>query len=65
MDDLFCEGLAAKMGLEGCEEITQSTAKMQAVASKYNKYMNDARRANAIETGPIEPPEDDLIQCRA
>lgn len=64
-DDMFCEGLAARMAMEVCEELTQSTAKVQATASQYTKFMNDARRANAIETGAIEPPEDDFIMCRS
>lgn len=64
MDDMFCEGLAARMALETCEELTQSTGKKQAVASEYNKFINIAKKTNAIETGPIEPPEDDFLQCR-
>lgn len=65
MDDLFCEGLAARMGLEGCEEITQSTAKRQACASEYEKWMGLAKKTNSIEIGAIEPPEDDFLTCRA
>jgi hypothetical protein len=65
MDDMFCEGLAARMGLEGCEEITQSTSKKQACASEYEKFMGMARRANSIEIGAIEPPEDEYLSVRA
>ena len=65
MDDMFCEGLAARMALETCEEITQSTGKKTAVASEYVKFINAAKTANGIEIGAIEPPLDDYIQARA
>lgn len=64
MDDLFCEGLGARMGLETCEIITNSTAKQQTCNNAYTKFMGEARTVNAIETGPVEPPEDDYITCR-
>lgn len=64
MDDLFCEGMAARMGLECCEELTQSTGKKQAVASEYVKFISSARLTNAIEIGAIEPAEDDYITTR-
>jgi hypothetical protein len=64
MDDMFCEGLGARIGLEVCEALTLSTAKMQAIASKYQKYMGEARTQNAILIGAIEPPLDDWIACR-
>jgi hypothetical protein len=64
MDDMFCEGLAARMAYEMCEAITQSTAKQAALGAAYNKFMGEARMVNAVELGPIEPPEDDFITCR-
>lgn len=64
MDAMFCEGLAARIGLEVCEPLTQSTAKKQAIASEYNKFMTEARIINGIETGPTEPPVDDWVACR-
>lgn len=64
MDDMFCEGLGARIGLEVCEPLTQSTAKKQAVASEYQKFMTEARLVNGIETGPTEPPLDDWLQVR-
>lgn len=64
MDDMFCEGLGARIGLEVCERLTQSTAKMAAIASAYKTFMGDARTVNGIETGPVEPPVDDYISCR-
>ena len=64
MDDMFCEGLAARIGVETCETITNSTAKQSTCNSAYLKFMGEARTVNAIETGPVEPPEDSYITCR-
>lgn len=64
MDDMFCEGLAARMAFEECEALTQSTDKQSAIAKSYSKFMAEARTVNAIETGSDEPPEDDFIACR-
>lgn len=64
MDALFCEGLAARIGLEVCEPITQSTSKMGAIKTLYDQVMSDARTVNGIETGAEEPPVDDYIACR-
>lgn len=64
MDDMFCEGLAARIGIETCERITNSTQKQQTCNNAYNKFMGEARIVNAVEFGPIEPPEDLYVTCR-
>ena len=64
MDDLFCEGLGARIGLETCETITNSNAKQQTCNNMYTKFMSEARIVDSIEVGPIEPPDDDYISCR-
>ncbi len=64
MDDMFCEGLAARIGAETCEVLTQSTAKIQTCTMQYNRVMGEARIVNAIESGSDQPPEDDFILCR-
>jgi hypothetical protein len=64
MDAMFCEGLAAHMGIEACEPLTQSRGKIADIVSKYKQYMSDARAVNAIEQGPEEPDEDDWITIR-
>lgn len=64
MDDLFCEGLAARIAVETCETITNSNTKQQTCNNAYSKFMGEARVVNAIEQGPTEPPEDDYIACR-
>lgn len=63
-DDMFCEGLGARMGMETCERLTQSTAKMSGISAMYRQFMTEARMVNGIETGPTEPPEDSYITCR-
>lgn len=62
--DLFCEGLAARIALEVCEPLTQSTTKLQLIRSAYDKFMSRAITVNAIEVGSVEPPEDDLLAVR-
>src|SRR5271166_1492782 len=64
MDDLFCEGLAARMAYETCEEITQSTEKLKTCLALYKDVMSRARMVNAVETGAVEPAEDDWITTR-
>lgn len=63
-DDMFCEGLAARIGMEVCEKVTQSTGKVSTIAGKYQKFMSEARIVNAIEIGTEESPEDDWITAR-
>lgn len=65
MDPMFCEGLGARIGLEICEPLTQSDSKLSTISSIYKTMMGDARAVNGVETGPIEPPLDDYIACRA
>jgi hypothetical protein len=64
MDPMFCEGLGARIGLEVCEPLTQSTSKLSTISQMYKTFMSEARTVNGIETGPVEPPLDDYISCR-
>lgn len=64
MDDMFCEGLAARVALETCETITNSNSKQQTCNNAYSKFMGEARIVNAIEVGIVEPPDDDYLVCR-
>lgn len=64
MDSLFCDGLAFRMAIDGCEALTQSEAKQGVVAQKYKEFMGKARLVNGIDIGPIEPPEDEWITVR-
>jgi len=64
MKDLFCEGLAARIGMEVCEPLTQSITKDQFLQQTYKWAISRAKTANAIEAGPEEPPEDDWVTTR-
>lgn len=64
MDEMFCEGLAARIAMEVCEPITQSASKLQTIRTAYKDVMGDARAVNGIEVGAQEPPLDDFIACR-
>lgn len=63
-DDMFCEGLACRIAYETCQPLTQSTEKQEGIAKAYAKFMTEARLANAIEGGAIQPAEDDYIVAR-
>jgi hypothetical protein len=64
MDDMFCEGLGCRIGLEIAEEMTQASDKKQDLERLYKQFMSEARIVNAIESGSDQPPEDDYISCR-
>jgi hypothetical protein len=64
MDPMFCEGLAARIGLSVCEPLTQSSAKLQMIGKIYTEWMTQARTVNAIEDEYDDPPDDDLITVR-
>jgi len=64
MDPMFCEGLAARLALESVERLTQSEGKKAQIERDYKQFMGEARTVDGIETGAVEPPEDDYIQCR-
>lgn len=64
MDPMFCEGLAARIGLEICEPLTQSDQKLNVISQIYKTFMSDARQVNGIEVGPVEPPLDDYLATR-
>lgn len=64
MTPLFCEYLAARLGYETCERITQSSDKLKVLISVYQDHKNAAKIANGIETGATEPPLDDYIATR-
>lgn len=64
-DPMFCELLGARIGMEICERVTQSSDKLSNIASKYKLFGTEARTINGIEAGPTEPPLDDYVACRA
>jgi hypothetical protein len=62
MDDMFCEGFAARLAVEAAPIIAPD--KMRAVKALYDEKMNEARLVDAIEEGPIEQDEDEYITVR-
>lgn len=64
MHPMFCEGLAARIATAVCETLTQSSAKLQSIASQYQKFIGEARTVDAIEQGYDDPPDDDYITVR-
>ena len=64
LDPLLCEALAARVAFSVCEILTQSNIKLQAIAAAYQKFMNDARMVNLIETGSTEPEEPEYLLTR-
>lgn len=64
MDPMFCEGLGARIGLEICQPLTQSDAKLGVISQIYKTFMSEAREVSGIETGSVEPPLDDYIATR-
>jgi hypothetical protein len=65
-DSLFDQGLASRIAVETCEEITQSTSKVATAEAMYQQVISDARLVNAIEGYEvIEPDEDEWITVRS
>lgn len=64
MHTMFCEGLAARIALEVCEPLTQSSAKLGVIAKIYEKWISEARINDAIEDGYTDAPDDELITVR-
>jgi len=64
MDVLFRESLAAKLAVELCEELTQSSSKQDSLATAYELSIRNAKRNNGIENVGQEPPEDPFITVR-
>lgn len=62
MDDLFCESLAARMGMELAEPLTQNPDKTKDAKASYMTAINDAHTINAIEAGSTE---DELVQSNS
>lgn len=66
MDDMFCEGLAARLALEAGPLLVPGkwTEYEPWVKGRYKEIMGEARTVNGIETGAADPPVDDYIRVR-
>lgn len=65
MTPLFRETLAADLAYETCEQITQSNIKKADCKSDLKDKINEAKKTNAIESLPQEPPADTWLTARA
>lgn len=63
-DDMFCEGLGARIGYEVCPKLTQSVSKRSDIAQAYKTFMGEARIVSGIDGGATESPEDELLTVR-
>jgi hypothetical protein len=64
MDANFCEGVAARIALAVIDTMTQSAAQMQVVQGVFKKWESDALTIDGIESGYVDPPDDDFITVR-
>lgn len=60
----FCEALSSLMAMEMCEELTQSNTKWEKASSDYKAAVSEAKKKNAFDSIPAEPPEDTWITVR-
>lgn len=63
-DPCFEESFAAALALMTCEELTQSNTKLAAVAKIYEDSIEIAKKRNAFDGRPIQPPTDSFIIAR-
>jgi hypothetical protein len=57
MDAMFCEGLAARIGLEVNKPLTGSPQLAGEIAQEYSRWITEAGKVNAIEVGSTEDDE--------
>lgn len=62
MDDMYCEGLAARMAVEMAEPLTQDPKKAEDAMTVYTRYIGEARSVSAIEAGTTEEEEEAVPQ---
>lgn len=65
MHTLFREALSCLMAFEMCEKLTQSNSKKESLREDLNKAIANAKKRSAIESVPVQPPEDTWVTGRA
>lgn len=63
-DSCFVDALAAKIALQICEVLTQSSTKKQDITAEYKDAIRKAKRTDAVEDGAGREPEDTFILSR-
>lgn len=64
-DTTFIDMVACRMAVQMCEEITQSTGKINTINEMYKVSMREARRMNAFEKLSEDGPDGSWITVRA
>lgn len=64
LDELFVEVLVARIAYTIAEKVTQSNTKKQAAGAYYDEMKKEAKRVNAFERPPQDPPVDDWVTAR-
>lgn len=65
MDDMFCEGLAARIALEAPTRVIGHPIDKGPIRLAYEVAMREARLVAAVEQGALEPVDDTFISVRA
>ena len=63
-DPSFAEAFAACLAKATCEELTQSNTKMATMEKMHDDAINLAKKRNAFEEMPVQPPVDAWILVR-
>lgn len=63
-DPCFEEAFAAALAVMTCEELTQSNTKLAALAQIYDQAIEIAKKRNAFDGRPIQPPTDTYVIAR-
>lgn len=63
-DPAFYDVLSVGLAGDLCEKITNSTSKKQALGEEYKQLLDAARRADALENLPEDPPDDEWLTAR-
>jgi len=63
-DACFDEAFSAALAMNTCEELTQSNSKLVAAKAAYDEAIEIAKKRNAFEGRPVQPPTDTFIISR-
>lgn len=58
-DSSFYNVVAAAMSVDICEKLTQSNTKKASLSQDYKEAVSMAKKVDAFESGPEDPPDDD------
>lgn len=63
-DGLFVESLACRIAVQICEKLTQSNVKKADAQKMYDYAVAEAKRVDAMEDVPQDPPDDTWVTAR-